>query len=354
MQETAKSSICNTFFAAANGYSGFRSYFPDVFPSSEFEHIFILKGGPGTGKSSLMKSISSFGIAEGYFCEKILCSSDPHSLDGVILEKDKKRFAILDGTAPHTRDADIPGTVDELVNLGENWNDELLKKNKKLIIELNKRKKNNYTLAYEHLNYAGAVYSDRCKLESHDIRYDILIFAAKNQAEILFKNERSGKRSKRLVNSFGRFGIFGLDTHKALSSETVSVKRRGYVTRIYMKALEDELSRLGCSMTVFPSVFDEKEIDALFLHESKTVILISDSEKVSVDPIEFCVNNPNINIPEEFSSLYQALLEEARKFFSFASDLHFELEKLYTASMNFDKNNEISEKIIEKIKKLSS
>ena len=45
------------YFAAANGYSGFRSYFSTLFDSKDFTRILVLKGGPGTGKSSFMKKI---------------------------------------------------------------------------------------------------------------------------------------------------------------------------------------------------------------------------------------------------------------------------------------------------------
>jgi len=44
----------NSYFAAANGYDGFVSYFEKVFDAKDYTRLFILKGGPGTGKSSIM------------------------------------------------------------------------------------------------------------------------------------------------------------------------------------------------------------------------------------------------------------------------------------------------------------
>ena len=43
------------FFAAANTEEGFYSIFESVFPPSALDKIFIIKGGPGTGKSTLMR-----------------------------------------------------------------------------------------------------------------------------------------------------------------------------------------------------------------------------------------------------------------------------------------------------------
>ena len=47
----------NSFFAAANGYSGFKSIFDSVFDRKISTRTFIIKGGPGTGKSSLMRNL---------------------------------------------------------------------------------------------------------------------------------------------------------------------------------------------------------------------------------------------------------------------------------------------------------
>ena len=84
------------FFAASNGYSGFVSYFDRIFPPEEFEKIFILKGGPGTGKSRFIKDIITKIKSDDVKCEAALCSADPDSFDGVIVEKENKKIAILD------------------------------------------------------------------------------------------------------------------------------------------------------------------------------------------------------------------------------------------------------------------
>ena len=103
------------YFAAANGYDGFISYFDKVFDPRDFTKIYILKGGPGTGKSSLMRKILTIAEGHGAICEAILCSSDKDSLDGIICKNGDKQIAVIDGTAPHERDTVLPGAVDELI-----------------------------------------------------------------------------------------------------------------------------------------------------------------------------------------------------------------------------------------------
>ena len=67
----------------------------------------------GTGKSTLLKKIAK------EFCEIddvciYYCSSDPNSLDAVILKKAK--VIIVDGTAPHTFDPVYPG-VSQIIRI---------------------------------------------------------------------------------------------------------------------------------------------------------------------------------------------------------------------------------------------
>lgn len=97
---------------------------PDGFHSQFIQQInkpgyytYILKGGPGTGKSTLMKK-----VAENFSNSKISvyrCSSDINSLDAVVIED--KKIIVVDGTAPHVFEASYPGVSQEIINLGSFW-----------------------------------------------------------------------------------------------------------------------------------------------------------------------------------------------------------------------------------------
>lgn len=351
MQNSTNSSPTPRFFAAANGFSGFRSYFPVVFNSSDFDRLFVLKGGPGTGKSSFLRSLLSFGEENGFSCEAVLCSSDPHSLDGVILEKSGKRFAALDGTAPHTRDTEIPGAADEIINLGENWNTEQLISNRRLIQELAKKKRINYEKAYSALNNAGIITDvengeRRCCVREEKIKSD-----AKSLAESLISSQKRGKEIIRLNDSFGRFGSFKVDTLEALSSQVIKVENTPLASVLFMGELRKFLKDADISMTVFPDVFNSEAVSAIYLHESRTSVVLSDSSCLDVKVSDFISGDISPELLDSLSQARTRFLDEAKKYFTFASDLHFELEKIYISAMNFGRNEILLEKTIEKIKK---
>lgn len=85
-------------FLGANGASGFSSLYPQLL-SGRFDDLLILKGGPGCGKSTFMRTLSR-DLSETA-AEQIIvpCSGDPDSLDAVLFPS--LRAGAVDGTPPH-------------------------------------------------------------------------------------------------------------------------------------------------------------------------------------------------------------------------------------------------------------
>ena len=62
----------HTFFLGANTGKGFFSLYDRFPPEGAFLHV--IKGGPGTGKSSLMRRIGQAAEARGLAVQRVLCS----------------------------------------------------------------------------------------------------------------------------------------------------------------------------------------------------------------------------------------------------------------------------------------
>ena len=107
--------MTQTFFLGANSREGFASLYR-YFPGAEDAFLHIVKGGPGTGKSSFMRRIGAAAEAHGLDVHYVLCSGDPASLDGVYIPA--LRLAWTDGTAPHTAEPECFGVDSDYVNLG--------------------------------------------------------------------------------------------------------------------------------------------------------------------------------------------------------------------------------------------
>ena len=86
------------FFLGANSAEGFFSLYDELL-SAPLRDLAILKGGPGCGKSTLMRRAAAAMTARGEDVIFIHCSGDPDSLDGVLFPR--LRAGLVDGTAPH-------------------------------------------------------------------------------------------------------------------------------------------------------------------------------------------------------------------------------------------------------------
>ena len=102
------------YFLGANSASGFFSRYDQLLPEKRL--LRVLKGGAGCGKSTLMKKVAAHAEQLGLRTERILCSSDPDSLDGVAVPE--LGYAVVDGTAPHIVEPSLCGCREAYLDLG--------------------------------------------------------------------------------------------------------------------------------------------------------------------------------------------------------------------------------------------
>ena len=144
-------------FPGGNTSKGFYSFYRYVLSQDDAKRILCIKGGPGTGKSTIVHALLKI-YTSLYPEEYHHCSSDPNSLDGVLIKE--LNIALLDGTSPHIVDPINPGAVDEILNMGDALDMDVLSKNKKEIISLNKEIGKNFKRAYRYLGSAKCIHDD--------------------------------------------------------------------------------------------------------------------------------------------------------------------------------------------------
>lgn len=86
------------YFLGANTPSGFVSRFDQLTDPEQFDRVYVLKGTPGNGKSTLLRRVAAAFEEKCGGIELIHCSFDPDSLDAVVLGD--WRCVVVDGTPP--------------------------------------------------------------------------------------------------------------------------------------------------------------------------------------------------------------------------------------------------------------
>ena len=343
------------YFAASNSSVGFKNYFGDIFSSKNIGRIYILKGGPGPGKSRFMREVAEAAEGVGLDIEYFYCSSDPDSLDGVLIGNNV--CAVIDGTAPHSVDPIYPGAVDEIINLGEFWNEEILIPKRDEIISLSEDKKKAYRDAYRFLEASGLVRDD-IKADVYECVDMGKLRAASARLFSRIPEGEGFERTIRIQKAIGMHGEASFDTFEKMADKVyyiLDTAKTGYLMlgEIYKRAKEKRLPVI-CSF----SPLQPDELDGLYLPKNRTAFCII-NEKRDLSERDKMINMGRFIKKEQFSKIkgkirfsmrcHDALLDEAKMRLNLASEAHFKLEKIYISAMDFDSKEKATKEYINKI-----
>lgn len=240
-------------FPGGNTPEGFYSYYQYILPQDKASHIFCIKGGPGVGKSTFMKKIGAAAGERGLAAEYLHCSSDPGSLDGLVLPE--LAVAFIDGTAPHVVDPKNPGAVDEIINLGEYWDLNHIKEHRQDIMADNAELGKRFARVYRYLGAAKRLYDDV------NVIYDECADQTAAECELeavmpLFDGSRRGSalgRERRMfASAVTPAGVINyLDSLLDGYERVVAVEGAGTQPAVYLRRVADEALRRGLDAEVF-------------------------------------------------------------------------------------------------------
>lgn len=350
------------FFLGANGPRGFISQFSASFSAKEGFNTYIIKGGPGTGKSTLMKRVAEHFIKEGLRCHLCPCSSDPASLDAVIFPDIK--VVLLDGTAPHVVEPKYPGACDEIVNLGECWNAIELKAHRDEIISTTLENKEWHKKASNYISAAGCVIGDTRELAYSSLnRSKAVNFAHKLAKKHLPKTLGEGREWFRYLSGITPKGsVFWGRTIDRLTEQKVVISDAfGAASSVIMEEIRKEALRLGHEIVVCRCPMNEEKTDHIIIpalslsfctnnrfHPIETNDRIIHARRF-MNMSKFHKERMRINFNRRAAAEFLSLAAES---LASAKESHDRLEALYIKTMDYAKLNAITEKIVKNIENL--
>ncbi len=144
---------------------------------------YLIKGRPGTGKSTFLKKIAQAAFDNGFHVERYHCAFDPSSLDMVIVRE--LNICLFDSTAPHEY---FPSREsDEILDFYEAAVDTTTDNNhKKELTEISTLYKKNISHAIEHLIAANEACKQAESVYEKQINKDTLMLVQKNMMKRIF------------------------------------------------------------------------------------------------------------------------------------------------------------------------
>lgn len=329
------------YFAASNSSGGFVNYFPAIFDREHCQRLFVIKGGPGTGKSSFLRRVAKEAESRGMKTIRYLCSSDAGSLDGVFIED--IAVGVIDGTPPHAWEPEAVGTFEQLLDLGEYWDQAQLFNNRAEIASLSNQKRICYQRAYEFLSAYGTV--------RRAISEDILKAVDQNKLDRactrLFERYAPVEGKTKgvhvgLCDSFGMNGRVRLDTYEQLSRVHISVQGMGDIAHLVFARLYDLCVKNGVGVRVSYHPILAERIDALEFLDNGVVFSAVENEDaeavVNMRRFVFMADYRNVRSSiRKAMHISDELLQCAEEQMLLAREAHFWLEEQFGAAMDFSR-----------------
>jgi len=349
------------YFLGANSPKGFYSLYDQLIDIDSARAVYILKGGPGCGKSTLMRTVGRLAEQAGEETEYILCSGDPDSLDAVIFPG--QGAAIVDGTAPHVVEPKYPGVVERYVNLGECYDTQALQSLRGEIMGCMTGYKSCYQRAYRCLDAAAQIGSDcRDTLLTPQLEQRL-----RKRAQGILSREiprkkgaAPGRMRKRFLSAVTHKGPMALFDTVRETGETVYDLSDDYglshtmLTWLLAGALEGGYDAVACPDPMAPDRLKHLLLPQLGLSFVTSTHMLaypaSPYRRLRLDAMAdkelLRASRSRLRFARKVG---EALVEEAVSSLAQAKGMHDELEGLYNPYVDFDRVERTARAVAEEI-----
>ncbi len=345
--------ICGStrYFAAANTPEGFISYFRDIFGVPDITKLYILGGGPGSGKSTILKRIAYEAHNREMPCEMFHCSSSPFSLDGIKLPTEN--VAVIDGTAPHTYDISLPGAREHFIDLGIAWNTGMLEKRVSDIKKLRDEKKRAYRRAYLHLKTYRLLEDESQRLLEPYILKEKMSKYAKSFSDKYIKKGKDFLYDIRIQSGIGSSGCVFFDSFEFLSSNVFRISDFRDIGYTFISMLFEEAKRKNTRCVVSFSPVDNTKIDGIYFPDTDTCVsFYAENFNKNINCERFCDMKSLRNIKPKFDISHKSaysVFNEACESLKDAGSIHDSIEKLYYPCTDYSVIEGITDTLLSKI-----
>lgn len=344
----------NTFFAGGNTSKGFVSYYDNIYDYSRNGKYYIIKGGSGVGKSTLMRKCAKLIEDNGYDVEYYICSGDCSSLDGIYCQA--LNIAMVDGTAPHIIVPKMPFVCGEkAVDLSVVIEGELTQGDKAKYKQAHNNKNKLYKQAYgllasiENLvSVKEAQYEDN-SYEKNKINALEVVISCVDHGSLL-NIDGAINIKNRFVSAYSANGYYTLYDTLAQSRYVVDIKglNRKQLDN-FIGMIIDRISSKIPNLTVGHNCLNSQYKQAIIANN----FIIGDIEGLTrkADYIYDFNSNVQEEIEEvKLDELIKSMTKYALDLLERSKQQHYIIEEVVKPYANWNKFDIIAENIINEIK----
>lgn len=334
------------YFLAANSCHGFFSAFRENYSVTDSWRVTLIKGGPGTGKSSFMRHLAAHGQDLGEETVLVVCSSDPQSLDGVIFPRLKR--LVVDATAPHTLDPQCVGLCENILDLGAFWSESKLQEHRADILLEAEQNKLLHQTAARYIAAAGNLMEDSRRIVTKATDPNKISHFARRLIREHLPPKRGGigREWVRFIEGITPNGVLSYPTTVTEHFEKIVVvsDTHGTVCAPLMNQLKNAALQNGYEVITLKSPFFPQETDHLLIPQC-SLAFVRESAYLTFDTRVRRIHDRRFVHAAKLHDfrgrltanrrLSRELLREACSFLSLAKKSHDRLEQYYIDAMDF-------------------
>lgn len=330
----------------------------------DLERVYILKGGPGTGKSGLIRSVGEHFHGKGFRVWWLHCARDHHSLDGVILPDLKA--GIVDGTPPHVVEPKLPGAVEQYVNLGEAWNVAELRSRKQELETLRDRIRESLDRAYRGFAEALRIHDDWEAIYIENMDFRAADQLKDHYVRLLLgdlRKERNSRVDRRFLGAATPAGAVDFVPNLTMGLKRYLLKGRpGSGKSTLLKQLADAAMQRGLDVEMYYCGFDPNSVDMVIVRDIGVAVFDSTApheyfperpDDEIIDTYAHCIRpGTDERYADELAALrsrYAARMKTSIACLAEAASYHRELEKRYVQATDFRLVDRMKERILQEI-----
>lgn len=349
------------FFMSAYTPNGFISHFNELNNPQRYKRAYLIKGGVGSGKSTLIKKTAAHLKTSTAHIELIHCSLDPSSLDAAIFNENS---TMLDATPPHSIEPKLPGVYERMISLYDCFDNEKLCSLEGEISRLKAAEEIHKSRAQSFIRAAGLLLSSNESIAARCINTEKLtnFIARLCLRELKAPKTYRGEERKRFLSTVNEGGVFMFtDTAKSLCNRLFVIDDpNGAVSGIILSSVLAAARDMGYTVYSCACPMSQSgRIEHLFIPELSLGFMTSNKfHPIDID--HYKTIHTSRFMDREAIGKYsmrasfqrkaaRELLKEASTFIKMQKEAHAALEEYYMSACDAEKREAITTKILKEI-----
>lgn len=353
------------FYAGGNTAHGFFNLYESSLQG--LTHLFVLHGGPGTGKTKLIREVGDHMAQKGYELWFIHSASDNDSLDGVIIPALK--VGIVNGTAPRVIETELSDEAIVYVDLEQAADKHRISQCKPEIDSLDEKIKQEHECAYSGFAEALRIHDEWEAIYIAKMNFQAANDLTEEYIQSLYGDQKLEKVSRvdhRFLGAATPKGAVDFVPNLTAGLKRYLVKgRAGSGKSTLLKKLAAEGIKRGFNVEIYHCGFDPNSLDMIIVRELGFAIFDStapheyDPDRATdeiVDMYSRCIepgtDEAHADAIESVKERYSSTMKVSIQHLTNSKIFLDELKQIYTSTINSDRVNQIKSQIVQEMNEI--